>query len=334
MLVVVDTNILMKDWYLRDKKWDAASTAIGAGRVRLILPEVVRLEVIGGYRRHILEKVSQVRSVLRKSSSAAKRAAEGLLAVYQTEIDTYPNVLDERLAQLGFELLSPTGHSHIEIVERAVARQPPFNESGGGYRDTLIWLTALDELGDEPFNNLTLVSDDAIFTKQHETLRVELQSAIDGELTVLRSLSGLEFPGEYDDAEYDLSAIHVGTDDVEEAISEALTGINITRWSPPGPDYADVRRVLSVNVDASSVRVKKQYGDDIYDLSAHATAEVEADVLVINDGPDHEPEAWNMSARWKVDLIWYGRTERYRGRLSDAGVAEVLSIDDRVRKAP
>lgn len=34
--------------------------------------------------------------------------------------------------------------SHVEIVRRAVSRHPPFDSKGGGYRDTLVWLRALE----------------------------------------------------------------------------------------------------------------------------------------------------------------------------------------------
>ncbi|MGN7969309.1 PIN domain-containing protein [Microbacterium sp. 22296] len=334
MLVVVDANILMKDWFLRDRKWDAASAAIKAGRLRLVLPSVARLEVIGGYRRHVEDKVKQVASALRKSSPKARRAAEALLAVYTAEEQGYPAALDARLREVGFEIARPADEDHLAIVQRAVDRVAPFDERGEGYRDTLIWLTALDQLEDDPFHRLTFLSDDAIFTKRQNELREELQCLnAEGDLTVLRSLTGIEFPGEYEDGPFDLSRLGFGLDAIEDAIAEALTGADITPWTPPGPDYADVSRVNAVSLAESGVIVRKRYGENVFDLTVEATADIDADVLIIRVASDGELEARNTTARWNLNLRWHGETEPYGRRLSDIGTFEMTSIEERPRRA-
>jgi predicted nucleic acid-binding protein len=86
MLVIIDANVVVKDPLLRERKWDAARAAIEATRLRLILPEIARLEAIGGYRRDQQKKISDVQKILRKSTGAARTAARALLDVYAVKL--------------------------------------------------------------------------------------------------------------------------------------------------------------------------------------------------------------------------------------------------------
>ncbi|POH64403.1 hypothetical protein C3B61_13225 [Cryobacterium zongtaii] len=331
MLVVVDANIIMKDAILRDRKWEVAKDAIDANRLRLILPEIARLEAIGGYRRDHEEKIRQVKSLIRKSTNRAKDAAVALLQVYVDEIDAYESILDARLAEIGFETPEPPDNTHLELTERAVNRQPPFDKDGGGYRDTLLWLTALEQLAEPPFDNLTLVSDDGIFTKGIRDLTEELSRETGAKLTVVRSLASIEFPGEYESGDFDLYSFDIDDLDFVNLIEHRLLGKEISRWSPPGPDHAEVQLVGRVDLLTETVDVKKRYGSDVYEVSIDAIADIDALVLVINDGYGDEVDVSQMSARWNLHVRWRGETESENGRtkLVDEGMVEVLGLEER-----
>lgn len=283
MLVIVDANIIIKDAILRDRKWQAAQDAINADRLRLVLPETARLEAIGGYRRDHEEKIRQVRSVIRKSTQRAKEAAEALLQIYTEEIDAYESILNDRLREIGFEVPAPPLHDHLELTERAVKRVPPFDENGGGYRDTLLWLVALEQIEEIPFDNLLLVSDDGVFTKRSRELAEELHRETGAELTVERSIANVDFPGEYENGDFDLSSLGVDTSDIIEQINGILPGLNISQWAPPGADHAQVELVGRVDLLTETVDVKKRYGSSVYEVSVEAIADIDAEVLVIHD---------------------------------------------------
>jgi hypothetical protein len=329
MLVVVDANVVMNNPLLRGHKWDVAKGAIEAGRLRLVLPEVARLEVIGGYRRHHEEKIRQVTSIVRKSTNRAREAAESLLRVYAMEIGEYEAVLNGRLRDIGFETPDPSEHSHLQLTRRAVDRVPPFNETGGGYRDTLLWLTAIEQIDERPFDSLVLISDDGIFTKRRQELAAELLRLTQAELTVMRSIDNVEFPGEYEDGIFDGADLDFDMSDIVRKIEAALPGTDISRWSPPALDHAEVQRVWRVNLDLATIEFKKRYGSTIFEVSVEATADIDAEVLIIHDVFGDDIDYSKSSARWYLDIRWRGEIENDATRFRDEGAIEVVGWAER-----
>lgn len=328
MLIVVDANIIISDPLLRNKKWTAARDAIRAERLRLILPEVARLESVAGFRRKREENIKQVKAVLRKSSLRAKEAAETLLMAYADESDEYEAKLDTRLRQIGFEVRYPTSHDHLDVAQRAVDRIPPFDENGGGYRDTLIWLNALDAIEEAPFDNLVLVSDDGVFTAQIRVLADELRRETNAELTVVRSLAAVEMPGEFEAGEFDLDTLNIDTSRIVARIRERLVGRDISALSPPSLDHAEVRVVDRVDLLVETARVRKRYGSTVYEVSMEAVADTDAEVLVIHDAFGSEVDFSQMSARWNLHVLWRGDVDRENPELTDDDTLEVLKLTE------
>ncbi|MGX9349251.1 PIN domain-containing protein [Microbacterium sp. KNMS] len=326
---MVDTNILMEDPLLRDRKWNAAEAAISAGRLRLVLPELARREAIGGFQRSHDEKIRQVKAVLRKSSSRAKNAADALIQTYETEKAGYESILDARIQAMGIEVAPLPDIDHADLTQRAIDRIPPFNETGGGYRDSLIWLTALEQVEDHPFDDLTILSKDSIFGKKKRVLEEESRRETGASVVVVSSLAAMEFPGEYEPGEFGLSVLDLTVADIVEQIAHALVGLDISRWSPPGPDHAQVEQVGRVDVEADTIKVKKRYGESVYEISADGIADIDATVLLIFDWPGEEPEISQMSARWDLSFRWRGATVGERTRLESSGTLEVFGVDER-----
>lgn len=54
-------------------------------------------------------------------------------------IDDFDKKLDDRLEELKVAIPDYEGIQHSEIVKRAMGKKKPFNESGKGYRDALLW---------------------------------------------------------------------------------------------------------------------------------------------------------------------------------------------------
>ncbi|ROR80047.1 protein of unknown function [Plantibacter flavus] len=334
MLVIVDANIIVNDPLLRQRKWRVAQDEIASHRLRLVLPEVALLEAIGGYRRERTEKARQVRSIIRKSTQRAKGAAEELLNVYRDEANAYESILRARLREVGIEVVDPSEHSHLELTERAVNRTPPFDDDGGGYRDTLIWLTALEQVGEPPFSDLILLSDDGVFTKQKSILAEELHAETGAELTVLRSIGSLAFPGEYESGDFDLSDLDLSTRQIIDRLTLDLAHKDITRWSPPGVDYAQVQIVGGVDLRFDTLEVKKRYGTTVYEIGVDAIADVDAEVLVIHDERGGETDFTQMSARWDLRVRWRGEVESETSGLSRQSELEVRGLDERQRPSP
>ncbi|MER7447852.1 PIN domain-containing protein [Microbacterium sp. NPDC097977] len=331
ILVIVDANILIQDPLMRERKWDAARSAINAGRLRLVLPEVARREAIGGFRRDHLDKIRQIRSVLRKSSANAKRAADALLQTYTDEVLAYESILDSRIEALGIEVVPLPDVDHIELTQRAINRVPPFDESGGGYRDSLIWLTALAQVDEPPFNDVTILSKDSIFAKRRKSLQEESRREVGAAFVVVNSLAAMEFPGEYEAGEYSLGDLDIAFSDIVDEVADALHGLDISRWAPPGPDHAVVQEVGRVDLDLDTIEVKKRYHEDVYEIRVDGIADIDATVFMIYDLPGDEVEMAEMSARWNLLVRWRGEAVGESTRLQADGTIEVLGLEERRR---
>jgi hypothetical protein len=328
LLVIIDANVVVKDPLLREKKWDAAKTAIEALRLRLVLPEVARLEALGGHRRNHQQKIDGVKKILRKSTGAANSAARSLLEVYTNEIEQYEMQLNGRIAELGIELAPPPEADHVALTKRAIERSAPFDENGGGYRDTLLWLSAIELIEEPPFDNLVFLSDDSAFTKYQKELGAELAALTGAQLAVVRSVAALEFPNEYEAGSFELSAFDVNIDDVAIFINEMLPGLEISQWSPPGPDHAEVQRLGRIDLLTEGTQVRKRYGLDEYEVQVDAKVDIDATVIVIHDIDGDDVDFSQMSARWNLFVRWRGEVNSESVGFVGEGSIEVLRIEE------
>lgn len=127
------------------------------------LDEVVWARVQEHARRgvHFATSEVNVRELLRQADEAAAKAAiewskartvfTGLGAAVPDgdplfKRGAYELFLRTRLHALQIAVLPVPTHTHTEILGRDLGVQPPFDRSGKGYRDTLIWLSFLEWL--------------------------------------------------------------------------------------------------------------------------------------------------------------------------------------------
>lgn len=107
MLVVLDANVIVKNPLLRGGKWDSASTAVNEGRLRLVVPESVRLEAVGVFERGHQQRIRDLNQLLKRSSADARAAAAALRSIYENEASTYATRLSSRLHSLGATVVDP-----------------------------------------------------------------------------------------------------------------------------------------------------------------------------------------------------------------------------------
>lgn len=142
MLVILDTTVLVKDRLLRTNDMQLLLTAGRRGGVRLAISDVTFREAINNTR-------EQAQAVLDTMDVAAKNLRR--LRVSTTDFVTdltaesvaadYELFLRRELDRHRVEVLAIPPISHEDMVERALARRKPFDKSGRGYRDALIWET-------------------------------------------------------------------------------------------------------------------------------------------------------------------------------------------------
>ena len=129
--VVVDTNSIARtDWRLESATWRLMLAFARNGQIRLLVPEVVIIECLGTYRR--------AHEVIRRDLSKLRT---------KFDIDSicveYEQHLRSTLVDAGAEIDAEPPIDLLSLVARAAMRKLPFNESGNGFRDSIIWMHAL-----------------------------------------------------------------------------------------------------------------------------------------------------------------------------------------------
>ena len=119
--------------------------AIANGILELIVPQIVVEEVKNKYREELLKAERNLTETLVKQNTLL--AADEQRALKQLKIDRvvtdFGDRLDNRLAELRARRPVYTDVPHQDLVQRDLDRRRPFQESGRGYRDALLWETLL-----------------------------------------------------------------------------------------------------------------------------------------------------------------------------------------------
>jgi predicted nucleic acid-binding protein len=133
-IVLESSAIVAGDWHLKGEASQELLAAATRGDIELLVPQVVFDEVVNLYK----EKM-------------APEASWG-----------YSSELRRTLLDAGARLLELPEVSHRRVVERALARRPPFDSKGRqGYRDVLIWHNVLEVATSDQM--VILVTKDGIF---------------------------------------------------------------------------------------------------------------------------------------------------------------------------
>ncbi len=142
MKIVIDTNVIHKDFFLQNAQIiNLCETAKKCG-IKVFIPQVVIDEVINHYR----EKIEDARSNFEKAKGGLSffypnENIEDYFTVEKTAqlLEDYKIDLDKRLSELDIQIIPYPDISHEKLVKRDLARKKPFQQSGKGYRDALIW---------------------------------------------------------------------------------------------------------------------------------------------------------------------------------------------------
>src|SRR5665811_549986 len=185
--VVLDATELHRDWFLVGLESQLLRFLIREAGIRAFVPTSVLMEVVANHER----EYARARKQFTKVAEGLRRVAgrDVLPAPQLPDGSAYQERLVERVENLGVELLPWPETPHEEIVERATARMPPFDQAGSGYRDTLVWMSclALARAGKTVF----LVSQDKDFAGRDLDLAealVEEATDLPGSVTLVRHL--------------------------------------------------------------------------------------------------------------------------------------------------
>jgi predicted nucleic acid-binding protein len=148
--VVIDSNVIWRDWELENSAWDTLQVFIEHGLLRVCVPEVVIQEVVRGYKRETNDLVAGLNSLkLWKLSKLlglnVPENIKDLKASVEPRINDYEPRLRARIDERQFTILPVPQTEQQTLLTRALENRKPFDGEGkNGYRDALIWHTLLD----------------------------------------------------------------------------------------------------------------------------------------------------------------------------------------------
>ena len=144
MIVVLDTNAIFNDWELRKPSFQLlCKYATLSQDLHIMVPDVVFQEAVALYRKGVYKHFLAAAKAVSSLSGLLPSSHD--LPVFQPADEAsnaatieYAKRLRARIDEIG---RMPT-HEDIPqqgLLSRCLSRRRPFNESGGGYGDALIW---------------------------------------------------------------------------------------------------------------------------------------------------------------------------------------------------
>jgi hypothetical protein len=147
ILIFLDTCVLCRDFSLQGRKLRILADRVATLNARLVLSSIVVDELVNRYSQEIAEKVKAVKSSLRGLRS--KVWDTSLLPHVDldslADVERYRRYVTDWLESKNALIVQLPQVPHADIIDRDLARQRPFQDSGAGYRDYLIWRTFLSE---------------------------------------------------------------------------------------------------------------------------------------------------------------------------------------------
>jgi hypothetical protein len=136
---ILDATELSSDFLCRGLKYQLLANA-NFHWLSVVVPQSVLEEVIANHQRQVCASERELRKVNRER----KRLGVPLPEIPSESFDYRAYLMERFDTQLGIELLPWPTVDHADLVRRAISRTPPFNENGGGYRDSLVWASVLE----------------------------------------------------------------------------------------------------------------------------------------------------------------------------------------------
>ena len=180
MHIVPDANIIIAEGYGDSERFRTWLSKVEVLGYNLYIPQLVIEEVVARFERSFDSDVNRIRNAL---DDLSRRLNKDLPSpIYTLDRQDESNLFRYRLEALfntaNCSILGYPNISHEDLAKRAMQRIRPFNESGSGYRDALIWESVL-RLALEASDTVVLLSNDNAFYdakagKLHDDLADEL----------------------------------------------------------------------------------------------------------------------------------------------------------------
>ena len=159
MIVILDAQVVLTDPMFSGVAWRVLAHAGSDWGIDLRLPRVALAESVAGYGRHCDEAIAKLEKWKQQQQRLGDIDVSAVVSSLTDRKGTYAALLEQNLSKLPASVQEPPSVGHMVLVERATSRRRPCNREGDGYRDTLIWLSILEIVGDDDEAEVALVSN-------------------------------------------------------------------------------------------------------------------------------------------------------------------------------
>jgi hypothetical protein len=187
--VVFDTSVLFDHWFLDGPNFELLESFADLTDVSLIVPEIVKLELVKKYYEVAISLIAEREKHLEKAKRTRQRL-ESMGVLHSegevpgawpdgspTDIDTivarYTAALTGRLSSLGVLIPGYVGISQESILGRCLSGRKPFR-AGKGYRDSLIWEVILNDVADASDITFFVTANHKDFAEADDSLELHL----------------------------------------------------------------------------------------------------------------------------------------------------------------
>ncbi|MCP3420323.1 PIN domain-containing protein [Nocardioides pinisoli] len=158
LLIIVDATALHRDWTMAGLRWEQMWSLTTRELVALAVPQVVAMEASRQFIEHTHAthmKAYQHGVELAKQHRRLSDAGVPISSGYVVAIDPAPEELsrasvttaiERKVRESGGEVLPMPQVPHLAVVNRDLDRRKPFQPSGKGYRDALVWETLVERV--------------------------------------------------------------------------------------------------------------------------------------------------------------------------------------------
>ena len=277
MQVILDTNIIVSDFFMRSSKFKFLFEFSRKIPFNILIPEIVYDEVINKYT-EMFEKQIMVydKSVLQLKPFLYSKNVDFLAFDIEMEVENYRDFLNDLVKSEKIKLIPYPKTSHKNIVLHELSGKKPFKENGAGYRDMLI-IESIFEKFTTPEETIIFISnnsrdfgeepnlhDDLFFSKKiSNKFRFKIKNSLTGFLE-----------------EYITPILKIDNDIKTIPRMSEITGFNISNWV-----LNEIKDIIYDNgVGYAIVGLDEGYGtvmlhriDSVKSLSI-------ADVIKLDDG--------------------------------------------------
>ena len=148
MKIIIDTNIINKDYKLHGKYIVTLSGAAAKLGYDVCVPEVVVDEIVSHYKDELLEAHDTYNKGVSKLKKLLPEMPKSIISelIVEDQLQKFREQYEGELQAKNIKILPYPNVDHKSIVAKELDKKKPFKDCQKGYRDSLIWETVKSEL--------------------------------------------------------------------------------------------------------------------------------------------------------------------------------------------